>query len=224
MLFKWRSLQKNIGTFLLHTLAPPICAQCKCYLDRDTVACAECFSSVKSIASKELIITKTKSIKVFAVSHYNGLVRQLIMAKYWSDIIASRQLGQLMWQCTTLAYCDFDVIVPIPLHWTRRAYRGFNQAEVIAHVLSSKSGKPIVHALKRTIRTRYQSHLTSEQRKENVKQAFMPVVAMQNVIQKKRVLLVDDVMTTGVTLQAAAKELFKMRPASVSVGVAARVI
>ena len=116
------------------------------------------------------------------------------------------------------------MFVPIPLHWTRFAWRGYNQADEIAQVLAQKRGKPVVHLLQRIQRTRYQAELESPQRKENVKKAFTLRVADKNLYQDKHIILVDDLMTTGATLQAAAKELFKLKPASITAVVVCRVI
>jgi ComF family protein len=128
-----------------------------------------------------------------------------------------------MWQCTPVRYTSIDYIVPIPLHWTRFIQRGYNQAEESAHTISSHARKPVVSLLKRVKWTRYQSSLTGAERKHNVADAFMLNVKQPEIYYNKHLLLVDDLMTTGVTLNQAARELVKLKPASITAIVAARV-
>jgi len=115
--------------------------------------------------------------------------------------------------------------VPIPLHFTRFASRGFNQAQEIARVLSQKSDKNIAPILKRTKITKRQSKLTQEGRSENVKHAFS-LRASDTISQYtgKHLLLVDDLMTTGSTLTAAAKKLRELQPRAITAVVACRVV
>ena len=98
---------------------------------------------------------------------------------------------------------DFDIIVPVPLHFARQFERGYNQAEKLALELGKLCGKPIVNALKRIKHTRQQAKLSSNERRLNLKGAFK---CTQNVTGK-RVLLIDDVRTTGTTCIRSAREL-----------------
>jgi ComF family protein len=161
---------------------------------------------------------------VFAISDYKDPLKKLILAKGWSDTIASYQMGQLMWDYVPLQQLDIDVIIPIPLHWTRYAWRGFNQAEEIAQVIHKKKNVPIKHLLKRIKRTAFQSTLVSSLRGENLKDAFVLNDAQANACTQKHLLLIDDLMTTGSTLRAAATELLKLKPKKITVAVVCRVI
>lgn len=163
-------------------------------------------------------------MQVYAVAAYQRTLKRLILAKGWHDERASIVLGKLVWQNTMLPHIPFDIIVPIPLHWKRFAHRGYNQSELIAQELSVLSGKPVCLALTRTKATVFQSLLTGEERKENVKNAFELTEQARELIQGKRVLVVDDLMTSGATLQAAAKELNRCKPQSIKGAVAGRVI
>ena len=107
-----------------------------------------------------------------------------------------------------------DVLVPVPLHFLRQFRRGYNQAEVIARRISSDSGKHVVRVLSRVRHTQSQTHLTRKGRFQNVRQAFKLLDA--GPIAGKRVLVIDDVMTTGATLKAVARVLRPARPASIS--------
>lgn len=100
---------------------------------------------------------------------------------------------------------NIDVVVPIPLHWHRRMSRGYNQAEAIAKPLAQHLGLPLVKALRRTRPTKPQARLSREQRRTNLRLAFATMPHRYAKIANKRLLLVDDVFTTGATLEAAAK-------------------
>jgi competence protein ComFC len=102
---------------------------------------------------------------------------------------------------------ETDCIIPIPLHAKRYAERGFNQAEEIANVVSEIATVPVVSAIYRTRYTKQQATLEKEQREENVARAFAVIQPMQDMLLGKDVILVDDVYTTGSTMQQAAKAL-----------------
>ncbi len=103
-------------------------------------------------------------------------------------------------------YQDIDVILPVPLHKKRYAERGFNQATYIARALSDVLEKPLLeHALIRSRHTPHQAKLDRTERLKNVEGAF--VLADVAQVAGKRILLVDDVYTTGATMQACAQVL-----------------
>jgi ComF family protein len=97
-----------------------------------------------------------------------------------------------------------DLIVPVPLHAQRERERGYNQSALLAHRLSAAVGAPVAPAeLVRTVRTRPQVGLTQEQRRANIAGAFLCAGRVTDL----RIVLVDDVCTTGSTLEACATEL-----------------
>jgi len=98
-----------------------------------------------------------------------------------------------------------DVVVPIPLHWHRRLSRGYNQAEAIARPLARQLGLPLIKALRRRRSTQPQAQLSRGLRETNLRLAFAPVQGRCAKIMDRRLLLVDDVITTGATLEAAAR-------------------
>ncbi len=110
---------------------------------------------------------------------------------------------------------EIDVIVPIPLHWLRLRTRGFNQAEAIARPLALSLGRPLVKALRRRRSTKAQTLLTRGQRHQNLRLAFAQVRRQRHRIEGRRVLLVDDVVTTGATLESAARCLIELGAAAV---------
>lgn len=119
---------------------------------------------------------------------------------------------------------EVDVIVPIPLHWYRRSRRGYNQAEAIARPLARLMSRPMVSALRRTRWTRPQARLGRHQRDLNLRLAFAPVRAHRTKIARRRLLLVDDVVTTGATLEAAARCLREAGAESITALTAGRTL
>ncbi|MDR3550547.1 MAG: phosphoribosyltransferase family protein, partial [Candidatus Babeliales bacterium] len=207
------------NTFL-DFLSPPCCSYCKDFLDKRAVFCMPCMSKLQPVVSIMMPITATKSVKVFAAAAYKEPIRTLIMAKSWSDHVASVHLADLIWDRTDVRSVPFDYVVPVPLHWTRFAKRGFNQAQEIAQVLSKKSGTKSVLLLKRSKRTPFQSVLKSSQRVANVADAFVLTASNPLLYKDKHLVLVDDLLTTGATIRACAKVLLELKPASITVVVA----
>lgn len=108
-----------------------------------------------------------------------------------------------------------DVLVPVPLHFFRQFRRGYNQAMVVARWLAGKRSKPVVRPLSRVRHTETQTHLhTRVKRFKNLRNAFRLINPAS--VAGKRVLVIDDVMTTGATLQTVARALRPARPASLS--------
>jgi ComF family protein len=114
----------------------------------------------------------------------------------------------------------FDGIVPVPLHWRRHLTRGYNQAERIARPLAGRLGLPCLPALRRHRATPPQSLLGKADRLSNLHRAFR--VSRPERIRGLRILLVDDVATTGATLDAAASALERAGAAAVTALVAGR--
>jgi competence protein ComFC len=115
-----------------------------------------------------------------------------------------------------LALNAWDCIVPVPLHPTRQREREFNQAEHLARRLAHALGVPLeARCILRVRPTESQTRLTREQRRQNMRQAFAP--AARGCLDGRRVVLVDDVMTTGATTDACAKALRRAGAAEVCV-------
>jgi ComF family protein len=108
-------------------------------------------------------------------------------------------LGALLRDAGREVLAGADGVVPIPLHWTRRLARGFNQAELLARHL----GVPLLHPIRRTRPTRAQHRLSAAARHANLRHAFAPRAGASLI--DRVVVLVDDVRTTGATLASAAE-------------------
>ena len=115
---------------------------------------------------------------------------------------------------------DADCIVPVPLHWRREYQRGFNQARA----LSQHLGLPVLNALIRTRHTRAQVELAADRRHSNVANAFALRARWQRHINGVRAVIVDDVSTTGATLESCAEVLKRCGASEVYALTAARVV
>lgn len=119
---------------------------------------------------------------------------------------------------------DASLIVPVPLHYIRLVRRGFNQSAWLAAALSRSSGVRLsVDALKRVKRTPIQGGLSAEGRRRNVQGAFRVRKSRMALVKDQKILLVDDVLTTGATAEACARTLRRAGAACVDVVTLARV-
>ncbi|MCA9770314.1 ComF family protein [Candidatus Dependentiae bacterium] len=228
MLFSINKLKSIVGdsidAFLLFVY-PPYCAYCCIYLAMRTTLCSDCLVLIQPIVSTQIKITKKYTVKVLSAGVYKEPLRSLILAKCRSDIVVAQQLGQLIWDMTYIKDRKVDYFVPIPLHWSRYAWRGFNQSNEMANILSSNSGcAPVANILRRNKKTVFQSTLKGQGRIENVSDAFALKNIDYSLYSNKHIVLVDDLFTTGATLHAAARELIKFKPASIIAVVAGRVV
>lgn len=203
-------------------ISPPFCANCKLYLDDYYVFCSKCLELIKPIISKDIYLKADHKLTVLAVSDYKDPLRSLTLSKFTNSLSSILQLAQIIWRLSALKNLDFDYLVPIPLHWTRKLWRGYNQSEIIANELSKLSGKPVLHCLMRIKRTEYQASLNSDERETNLKRAF-GLKFYDDKIAGKTFVLVDDIMTTGSTLKSAANELMRYKPKNLYAVVACRV-
>lgn len=107
-----------------------------------------------------------------------------------------------------------DAVVPVPLHPLKQRSREFNQAEVLARPLAAAFGKPVItDAVRRVKETRTQTRLTARERRDNLRGAF--AARNDGAVRDRRVVLVDDVFTTGATLDSCARVLLQQGAADV---------
>ena len=156
---------------------------------------------------------------------YEGPLRELVhLFKYGKVWSLARPLGNLLAAALPLDE-SFDAIAPVPLHWRRQWQRGFNQSELLARNIAGRTGIPVVLALRRLRSTSAQAGLNNAGRRQNVAGAFAcrRGARWARRIQAKRILLVDDVMTTGSTAAACALALKRAGAARVALLTVARV-
>lgn len=157
----------------------------------------------------------------YCFGEYAGTLRELIhLFKYRRIRTLAAPLGKLMARALP-PQASYDALVPMPLHWRRRFIRGFNQAELLARVVSRRTGLPVLTALRRRRHTSAQASLaSSSQRRANVRGVF----SIQGSFEAagKRLLLVDDVLTSGATVNSAAAALAAAGAARVAVLALAR--
>ena len=188
-------------------LTPPVCDRCGDPLPSWRVISQQCVRCPRCRRSPSALDRGR------AVGPYERTLRRLVhLFKYDRRHTLAAPLGTLMRQHGTDLLADADCVVPVPLHPRRRRARGFNQAaELAAHL-----GPPVVHALRRTVATPPQTGLPAAQRHGNVRGVFAPARTQHgwrgwrtrgDGLQGACVVLVDDVATTGATLEACARVL-----------------
>lgn len=151
---------------------------------------------------------------------YEGQLREWIhLYKYGRIKTMVRPLGELLAAILPRGE-QWDAVVPVPLHWRRRWSRGFNQSELLARSISRIRNIPVLNALKRVRYTPTQTGLSNTGRRKNVAMAFGAV--RRNSVAGRRILLVDDVMTTGSTAAACGSVLRRCGAASVTLLTVAR--
>jgi ComF family protein len=153
-------------------------------------------------------------------------LRQAIQRfKYGRKVSLGKPLGQLMSHgCREfLRECEADLIIPVPLHPKRLRWRGFNQALLLGRQMSRAYGLPVdPFTLRRIRETPPQTQLTEEERRRNVRNAF--ALAPGRSVQDKKVLLVDDVYTSGATVNECSRTLWRAGAAEVCVVTLARAV
>lgn len=229
---------------LLNFIFPPVCAICENELKiGERFICGDCYLSIKFIESHfchkcgappERDKTTCKHCrgirfhfkKARAVGIYTSPLSEMIhFLKYDRKTNIAKRLGILMgnvFQSDSDLFLS-DIIVPVPLHRIRKRERGYNQSKLLAEVISHISGKTLVtDSIIRKKATKSQTMLATEERVENLKDAFA-VVAPEK-IKGKSIVIIDDVLTTGTTLEEMAKTLVKGGAESVYCLVLARAI
>ncbi len=145
--------------------------------------------------------------RVYALAPYDGGLRRAIHSfKYRGDKRAGRYLAELLWAGPGSVLQPLELIIPVPLHQDKQYKRGFNQAVLLADYLGSRlSVETAPRALVRTVNTQPQAELTRGQRRQNLANAFC--CQQPEKVRGKHLLLVDDIITTGFTLEGCGNAL-----------------
>jgi ComF family protein len=158
----------------------------------------------------------------YCFGSYEGTLRELIhLYKYDRIQTLARPLADLLAAALPLDE-RFDAVTPVPLHWRKQWQRGFNQSDLLARAVARRRGIPVVRALRRTRSTQTQAGLSNTERRKNVAAAFQ-CRRSGETLAGRRVLLIDDVMTTGSTAAACARVLKQAGAARVVLLTVARV-
>ncbi len=231
---------------LIGIIYPPTCIACQAAVGEAQALCARCWSGIgfierpycerlgtpfpvdlgSGLLSPAAIAAPPVFARARAACRFDGTARELVhRLKYGDRIDLSLTLGRMMRLAGRELVADADLVVPIPLHRTRLWRRRFNQAAVLARVIARDAGLPLAQATLARIRpTLRQVGLTRAQRADNLQGAFCVPDAMRPQIEGRRILLIDDVLTTGATANAAARALLRAGAGAVDVLTFARVV
>jgi ComF family protein len=249
---RWRYALPVVGQLVhrfTHFVYPPTCASCRVAIFEQHGLCAACWSSLQlierpfcerlgtpfnldiggTLLSPAAIATPPVFERARAVASYDAGARALVSRLKYSDHMElGHALGRMMARAGAELLSDADALVPIPLHWSRLWRRRYNQSMVLARAVVQAYAPirdiPIQNRwLKRTKRTRHQTGLTREQRAQNLRGAFEVPVAVRPSVVDQKIVLIDDVLTTGATVNAAARALLKAGAKRVDILTFARV-
>ncbi len=234
------------GRWLADFVIPPVCLACRVPLGSRDALCAPCWRQVNFIrhplcdrlglplpydtGGRMLSAAGAASPPVYgrarAVAHFDGVVRRLVHEFKYADRQDARRLfGRWLVDCAAELIDDADIIVPVPLSRRRLLARRYNQAALLANELSHLTGLPVNPlVLERLRHTSPQVGLTHNQRRRNVAGAFAMADVHGAAVRGRNVLLVDDVITTGATVEASARALQQAGAARVDVVAIALVV
>jgi ComF family protein len=218
---------------------PPVCAGCERPMATPGALCAACWSRVRfieqpfcpimgrpfahdpgeGIVCAEALADPPEFDRLRAAAFHDSTAKMLVHGlKYRDRTDLARMMAGWMLRAGGGAVEDCDAIVPVPLHYTRRITRKFNQAGELARCMAHMAQRPLLpEALIRIKKTRQQVGLGEKARMDNLRGAFQVTQAGRDAVFGKRIVLVDDVYTTGATVNAAAKALKKAGAAEIVV-------
>jgi ComF family protein len=225
---------------------PPLCPSCREPLGDGAGLCAACWSKLSLIEppycarlgipfaydpgpgllSMEAIANPPAYDRARAAVRYDDIARALVHRfKYGDRLDLAPMMGRWMARAGRELLAGADALVPVPLHWRRLWARRFNQSAALAGAVAEIAGTHVLHgALQRVRATSQQVGLNKTERAENVQGAFKVAPERKAEIAGKRLVLVDDVLTSGATAEACTRALRRAGAGQVDVLVFARVV
>lgn len=241
-----RELLRRAASLPSALLFPPVCAGCQRLVSEPGVLCGQCWPKMRFIErpfcevlgtpfaqdfgagflSAEAIANPPPFDRARAAVVYSGVARESVKSLKFSDRTdLAPWMARWMVRAGGDVLAGADVVVPVPLHWTRFLRRRFNQSAELARAIAGQTGKRFEPgAVKRIRATRQQVGLPANQREDNVRAAFRVLDEAVIAVAGRRILLVDDVFTTGATVSAVARALKKADASAVDVLTFARVL
>jgi ComF family protein len=204
---------------LLNLFFPKECFVCQTAMLDDFLLCYLCLTKQKVQPVMRMNLGNSLSIKIYSLFRYNQPFSKIVHSKFLSD----QSLLKLSANIVPIIFADFiknglfknSILIPIPIHWSRRLNRGFNQTEVFANQLSKLFFIQCSTILIRNKRTSFQSSLIPALRRKNLQNAFWINPSRAHEIENKKIILIDDLLTTGATLASAAKYLNQFNPSEI---------
>ena len=237
---------RRAGRLALDFALPPLCPSCREPLGDGTGLCSSCWSRLSLIEppycarlgipfvfdpgagllSMEAIANPPAYDRARAAVRYDDVASSLVhQFKYGDRLDLAPMMGRWMARAGRELLADADALIPVPLHWRRLWARRFNQSAALAGAISHLSGVPAVHdGLKRMRATPQQVGLSKAARADNVQGVFQVPAESKPEISGRRLVLVDDVLTSGATVDACARALLRAGAGHVDVLVFARVV
>lgn len=238
------TLRRGLDT-ALDIVLPPLCMACRTPVDAVGRLCAECWGAVDFIAApycetcglpfpydvgEEALCARCAASpphfeRARAAVRYGDVARRVVAGfKYGDRLHLVPALAAWLERAGGVLLADADLLVPVPLHRRRLFARRFNQAAMLALALSGRCGVPAaVSALVRHRSTPTQTGLDRAQRARNVRGAFLVPEKERTAVANGRIVLIDDVMTTGATADACARALSRAGARRIDVLTLARV-
>lgn len=230
---------------ILNAVLPARCLGCGSVVDAPGTLCPQCWSAIDFLGPPQCaccglpfevepgeaalcgacLRRRPQFDRARAVFRYDDRSRRLVLGfKHGDRLHGAPAYGQWMARAGAALLADAGVIAPVPLHWTRLFRRRYNQAALLAQALARECDVPVVpDLLVRRRRTPSQGRLNAAERYRNMRGAFALKDSYAKRIEGQRVLLVDDVFTTGATAGACARVLLQAGASAVDVLTLARV-
>ncbi|MBI4429026.1 MAG: ComF family protein [Ignavibacteriales bacterium] len=212
----------RVADSLLEFIYPPLCISCDRHLeDGSQKVCSLCWNSIERLTEDHPLYLDTKQklleagflkdvVSTFVFQKEGAFQHIAHFLKYRGYESLGLELGKRLGGVMEEWNIGVDVLVPIPLHKVKLRERGYNQAEMIARGISVVTGIPVgTNIVYRMRHTQTQTKLNLEERKQNMEDAFGVSAQFSSMIEGKTFLIVDDVITTGATINSCAEVLLK---------------